>query len=313
MKPATPASGRGSTPPTPPGWNTASRTWPARYVPTIPATSTTAAPPPWQPSAPPNTSSRCACGRHDCTAGPGTSPRNDVVIHVVADAAALAQAHASAGTAKASPATTTPAVCPAPAVVLGGGVIDTTVLAAFLHRATIREIRHPGHTAPEPRYQPSTALAAYVRARDLTCRFPGCDRPADRADLDHTIPYPAGPTSASNLKTLCRLHHLLKTFWTGEGGWRDEQLPDGTIHWTAPTGHTYTTHPGSALLFPTLCQPTTPVAATPAAPPEHTPNHRGHNMPRRRTTRAQNRTQRIHTERKHNTHLATEHTRPPPF
>ncbi|MBO0681457.1 hypothetical protein JRC04_28680, partial [Mycolicibacterium sp. S2-37] len=129
-----------------------------------------------------------------------------------------------------------------------------------------------------------------------------CDRPADRADLDHTIPYPAGPTSASNLKTLCRLHHLLKTFWTGQNGWRDEQLPDGTIHWTAPTGHTYTTHPGSALLFPTLRQPTTPVAATPAAPPEHTPNHRGHNMPRRRTTRAHNRTQRIHTERKHNTH-----------
>ena len=37
-----------------------------------------------------------------------------------------------------------------------------------------------------------------------------------------------GSTHASNLKRLCRLHHLLKTFWTGVNGWRDKQLPDGT-------------------------------------------------------------------------------------
>jgi hypothetical protein len=39
-------------------------------------------------------------------------------------------------------------------------------------------------------------------------------------------------------------------------GWRERQLPDGTLIVTAPTGHTYTTKPGCVQLFPTLCQPT---------------------------------------------------------
>jgi len=39
-------------------------------------------------------------------------------------------------------------------------------------------------------------------------------------------------------------------------GWRDEQHPDGTITWTTPSGHVYTTQPGSRLLFPTLSLPT---------------------------------------------------------
>ena len=54
----------------------------------------------------------------------------------------------------------------------------------------------------------------------------------------------------SNLKALCRKHHLLKTFWTGIGGWADKQLPDGTVVWTAPTGRTYKTLPGSRVFFP---------------------------------------------------------------
>ena len=46
----------------------------------------------------------------------------------------------------------------------------------------------------EPRYRPSAALAELVRCRDLTCRFPGCDAPAQVCDIDHTIPHPLGPT-----------------------------------------------------------------------------------------------------------------------
>ncbi|AMT73297.1 HNH endonuclease signature motif containing protein [Mycobacteroides immunogenum] len=98
-------------------------------------------------------------------------------------------------------------------------------------------------------YRPSSGLAAFVRARDQLCRFPGCDAAADRTDLDHTVPWGAsGPTTGNNLKALCRKHHLLKTF----GGWREIQEPDGTVIWKAPTGHTYTTSPGGGLLFPTL-------------------------------------------------------------
>jgi hypothetical protein len=53
-----------------------------------------------------------------------------------------------------------------------------------------------------------------------------------------------------------RCHHLLKTFWNGATGWRDRQLPDGTVEWTSPSGRTYTTKPGGALFFPALATPT---------------------------------------------------------
>ena len=135
----------------------------------------------------------------------------------------------------------------------------------------------------------------------MTCRFPGCNEPADVCDLDHTIAYPIGPTCASNLKCLCRKHHLLKTFWGGPRGWRDEQLPDGTLIWTSPTGQTYTTHPGSRPFFPALSRPTAPVnlpAAGVAAASEQPV--RGLAMPKRRRTRAQDRNQRINTERQLN-------------
>jgi hypothetical protein len=188
------------------------------------------------------------------------------------------------------------------------------VVAAFLHRATIRRITHPGDAPPEPHYRPSAALQDFVRCRDLTCRFPGCDKPATGCDTDHTVPWPAGPTCASNLKSLCRKHHLLKTFWTGQTGWRDTQLEDGTVIWTSPSGQTYTTQPGSALLFPTLCTPTAP------APQRETPAtgkapdaDRGLKMPKRRRTRAQDRARRIEEERRLNDDLVAERNKPPPF
>jgi hypothetical protein len=68
-------------------------------------------------------------------------------------------------------------------------------------------------------------------------------------DIDHTIPYPAGPTHPSNLKLLCRFHHLLKTFYAGARGWADRQLPDGTVIWTAPSGQVYTTKPAVPCSF----------------------------------------------------------------
>jgi hypothetical protein len=111
--------------------------------------------------------------------------------------------------------------------------------------------------------------------------------------VDHSIPWPHGSTQASNLKCLCRRHHLLKTFWDGEKGWRDTQLDDGTIVWTAPDGRAHTTEPGSRLLFPELCVPTAP-AVTFGRPAAHAAEL---TMPRRKTTRAQDRARRIHTER----------------
>ncbi|MFW0872162.1 DUF222 domain-containing protein [Rhodococcoides corynebacterioides] len=48
-------------------------------------------------------------------------------------------------------------------------------------------------TQPSNPYRPSAALDAYVRARDQFCTWPGCNRPAWEADLDH-IPNTTTPT-----------------------------------------------------------------------------------------------------------------------
>jgi hypothetical protein len=110
------------------------------------------------------------------------------------------------------------------------------------------------------------------------------------------IPYAEGGlTHASNMSCKCRKHHLAKTFW----GWRDQQLPDGTLIWTLPDGQTYVTTPGSALLFPNLCGPTGELEV-PTPTNEVRCGDRAAMMPTRRRTRAQNRTQRIEAERRQN-------------
>ncbi|QIM20919.1 HNH endonuclease [Phycicoccus sp. HDW14] len=92
-------------------------------------------------------------------------------------------------------------------------------------------------------YRPSARLAAFVRARDRHCRFPGCHVAARYCDLDHVRPHPAGPTSAANLACLCRRHHRVKQ----RPGWRAALHPDATMTWTDPTGRTRTTHPPDQL------------------------------------------------------------------
>jgi len=71
------------------------------------------------------------------------------------------------------------------------------------------------------------------------------------------------------------------------------------VQWTSPQGQTYTTYPGSRILFPTLCRPTAPVTVTPSTATTD-PAARGLAMPRRTQTRAQNRTQAITDERRLN-------------
>ena len=149
----------------------------------------------------------------------------------------------------------------------------------------------------ESGYRPSAALAQFVRCRDLCCRFPGCDKPAEVCEIDHTIPYPVGPTHPSNLKLLCVFHHLLKTFYIGADGWADKQLPDGTVIWTAPTGHMYTTKPGGTCSSRNWrC----PRASSWSRKPPGRGHHRGVMMPTRRRTRTQDRAYRIDLERQHN-------------
>jgi hypothetical protein len=99
------------------------------------------------------------------------------------------------------------------------------------------------------------------------------------------------------LKCYCRNNHLCKTFWS----WRDKQLPDGTVIFTLPDGQTYVTTPGSARLFPSLCQPTGELPV-PEATGDDRCGERSAMMPKRRRTRSQNRTQRVAAERRQNHH-----------
>ncbi|CAJ1500549.1 HNH endonuclease signature motif containing protein [[Mycobacterium] kokjensenii] len=220
----------------------------------------------------------CQCGREDCTAAgaPGVS---SVVIHVIAEQATVD------GTGD------------IPGSLVGvDGLVPPELIADLAKTAKLVPLVHPADTPPEPGYVPSKALAEFVRCRDLTCRWPGCDRPAFDCDIDHTIPYgEGGRTHASNLKCYCRTHHLVKTFW----GWRDRQLPDGTVILTAPSGQTYVSTPGSSLLFPHLCAPTGHLAP-PTRRPEDRCGQRTAMMPRRKRTRAQDRATRIYVERNRN-------------
>ncbi len=241
----------------------------------------------------------CLCGGAECPA-PQRATGTNVVIHVLAEQAAVN------GDSE------------APGYLAGHGPLPAELVREAAGRAKIKPLRLPPAKA-ESGYRPSAALAEFVRFRDLTCRFPGCDAPAEVCDIDHTVPFPLGPTHPSNLKLLCRYHHLLKTFHIQ---WRDRQEPDGTVVWTSPTGHEYITKPGGSLLFPALAVPTGAlVLPTGPEPPRES---RGLMMPARRRTRAQEQATRIRWERGRNeARIAAEAARraeriaasyePPPF
>src|SRR5689334_4509898 len=84
-------------------------------------------------------------------------------------------------------------------------------------------------------YRPPAALRRFVRTRDRTCRFPGCMRPSHESDLDHTVPFPHGPTSEANLGAFCRYHHRVKH----RSAWLVSQPEPGRFHFRSPAGKTY--------------------------------------------------------------------------
>ena len=97
-------------------------------------------------------------------------------------------------------------------------MIDAGQVRELAESAKLRPVECPTVT-PELalRYQASAALERWIRCRDVTCRFPGCDRPATHCDVDHTIPFnhanPAagGLTVPGNLACYCREQMTRKT------------------------------------------------------------------------------------------------------
>jgi hypothetical protein len=100
------------------------------------------------------------------------------------------------------------------------------------------------HARETPAYEPPPGLRHLVEARQFTCTFPGCRRPASQCDLDHTVPYhQGGRTCLCNLSPLCRRHHEVKQ----ATGWALEQASPGVMTWTTPAGRRYTVLCSAAL------------------------------------------------------------------
>jgi hypothetical protein len=97
------------------------------------------------------------------------------------------------------------------------------------------------HRHVENHYTPSRSLQHLVRARSATCTAPGCQAQASYSDLDHTTPYPQGPTDECNMGPKCRTHHRAKQ----TPGWQVEQPEPGVFRWTLPSGRAHTTRPGT--------------------------------------------------------------------
>lgn len=113
----------------------------------------------------------------------------------------------------------------------------------------ITHLQAPGFSSNNG-YAPSPIVRASVEGRDGTCRFPGCDVPAHKCQLDHVQRYnhdnpsDGGPSSTSNLHCLCAKHHNVKT----TGAWDVTLNQDGVEVWTSHgDGHQVITTPNGPL------------------------------------------------------------------
>jgi Domain of unknown function (DUF222) len=93
------------------------------------------------------------------------------------------------------------------------------------------------HRHVEARYVPSRKLKHLLRARSQTCTAPACNAQAQYCDIDHTVPYPDGPTCECNTNPKCRRHHRTKQ----APGWNATQPAPDTSTWTTPSGRTHST------------------------------------------------------------------------
>ncbi len=137
-----------------------------------------------------------------------------------------------------------------PAHLHGHGPIDATTARLLTANAPslVRVLTDPEDgtvlSVGRRRYTVPADLRTYLRLRDETCRFPGCSRRAEAAEIDHTIAWAdGGTTSSDNLAHLCPAHHHLKH----ETTWRVRQERDGSLVWTSPTGRTHRTSPATPL------------------------------------------------------------------
>lgn len=176
--------------------------------------------------------------------------------------------HVAAATARPTVHVTVPVltllgVDDAPGELEGYGPIDPDTARRLAAQAPsfTRILTHPvsGTVLDVDRttYRPPADLARWLRVRDETCRFPGCNRRAARCELDHTDDWADdGRTAFDNLTHLCPYHHHMKH----ETSWSVRHLEHGTLEWRSPAGRRHITEP--AVRIPARAAPD-PTCATP--------------------------------------------------
>jgi Domain of unknown function (DUF222) len=112
------------------------------------------------------------------------------------------------------PATTLAGISEAPGILAGYGPVTAQlcrVLAAgdaVWHRVFGDPITGIVKDLDRTTYRPPASLTRYVQARDGTCIAPGCTKPAEHCQLDHTIRWAdEGCTCDDNSGPLCVRHH----------------------------------------------------------------------------------------------------------
>ncbi len=128
---------------------------------------------------------------------------------------------------------------------------DTARRIAARARSFTRILTHPETGAVlsvgRDRYAVPKDLRTWLRVRDETCRFPGCNRNAGRADVDHVTDWQyGGGTDYGNLVHLCRSHHRVKH----HTAWSSTSAGGGRVRWLAPSGHEYETAPATHIRPP---------------------------------------------------------------
>jgi hypothetical protein len=139
-----------------------------------------------------------------------------------------------------------------PAELVGYGPIPAETARALAADGTLRRLITDPRTGRlidcgTRRYTPDVKTRDFLLARERVSGFPGATTPADRCDLDHTVPYQhGGPTDPTNLGPLDRHAHRVKTLTA----WTVTRTPTGDLDWTSPAGHTYRVEPHDYRLGP---------------------------------------------------------------
>src|SRR3954466_15026161 len=104
------------------------------------------------------------CGSAECPVAAEFTAAQQAVIHLLAEQGTVE------GTSD------------APGYLPGFGILPAESVRDLVATAELKPVQIPVGP-PDPGYRPSEITREFVQWRDLTCRWPGCDRPVAHCDL----------------------------------------------------------------------------------------------------------------------------------